>query len=381
MPDPDPYGSSPALRCRPGDHGFQATESGPAGARSGRHRDALLRPVLRPPGPVDVPTQLLPTTVLPSPRLRRRDRLPAGRRPPLPRPAGTGRCRPTAPRTGRRAGPGPVCCCWSPPCWRPWSAPLPATAVRVWRRPVPRRPLRRSQPNRPWPPHRRRRRIRRARCPQRRARSTPSRSRRRRCPSTVMIRVGSNGSGGTGSGFVLDTDGPHHDQQPCGRRRRGRRPDHRGLLRRRPGAGGAGRPQSRPTTWRSSRSTRRRTRLTPLPVGDSDDVRVGRAGRGDRLTAGARQHRHPGHRQCQEPTGGGQRRRRGRLAECLHQRDPDRCRHQPGQLRRTVGRCRRPGDRGQLGHPDARPEPRHQPATSASASPSRSTRRWRSASC
>ena len=26
-------------------------------------------------------------------------------------------------------------------------------------------------------------------------------------PSTVMIRVGSNGSGGTGSGFVLDTDG------------------------------------------------------------------------------------------------------------------------------------------------------------------------------
>ena len=133
--------------------------------------------------------------------------------------------------------------------------------------------LRRSPPNRPWPAP-----PTSSADPQTPVPAAPSQIdtvqvAASALPSTVMIRVGSNGSGGTGSGFVLDTDGPHHDQQPRDRRRRGRWPDHRDVLRRgRVRAELVGRS---PSYDLAVDQADRSHPLTPLPVGDSETVRVG----------------------------------------------------------------------------------------------------------
>ena len=125
-----------------------------------------------------------------------------------------------------------------------------------------------------------------------------------------MIRVGSDGSGATGSGFVIDTDGHimTNNHVVAGAADGGRitvvfsdgSPGD--------GAELVGRSPSYDLAVIKLSGSHP---LTPLPVGDSETVRsANRWWRSARRSA-LRQHRHPGHRQRQEPTRGGELRRRG----------------------------------------------------------------------
>ena len=193
-------------------------------------------------------------------------------------------------------------------------------------------------------------------------------------PSTIQVLAQYQGKkdGATGSGFVLDRsghyitnnhvvadavshDGPIEivDQNGDTLPRHGRRaqPDlrPRGALREGRPAAAAGEPRHR-------RGAPRR-----------------RPGRRVRLAARAQLDGHLRHRQRAEPTGHHERHRVGRVV--LHQRRADRCRDQPRQLRRPVGRPVRPRGRGQLRDRDDRQQRvGARRATSGSASRSRSTR-------
>ena len=89
-------------------------------------------------------------------------------------------------------------------------------------------------------------------------------------PSTVQIVAEYDGKdqGATGSGFVLDKQGPHHHQQPRGRPgRRGQRPDRGHRPGRQPLEGHRGRPQHglrhRRAQGRRPRSSRPRRSVRP----------------------------------------------------------------------------------------------------------------------
>ena len=198
----------------------------------------------------------------------------------------------------------------------------------------------------------------------------------RALPSVVTIKVSGADATGTGSGFVLTVRRLHPHQQP---RRRGRRQG--GTITVEFSNGTHEPAQDRrarraPTTWPSSRSTA--PDLPVLPLGAVQRRRRRRPGDRGRRPARPGQHRHQRHRQRPEPAGhaGGRGRR-----PVLHQRDPDRRRDQPRQLRRPAARHVRAGDRRQLGHRAACPAtaPATSRATSASASRSRATRPARTA--
>ena len=154
-------------------------------------------------------------------------------------------------------------------------------------------------------------------------------------PSVVQIKVDTAEGEATGSGFVAGRRGPARHQQP--RRRRSaratstvsfsdgttadrRRRGDLGELRHRGAAGGRAEPAraaarqlrlASSSATRSSRSARRWACPAPSPAASS----ARRTARSPRASEGGERQR-------------------------LHQRDPDRRRHQPGQLRRAAGQPR-----------------------------------------
>ena len=103
-----------------------------------------------------------------------------------------------------------------------------------------------------------------------------------------------------------------------------------------------------------------RTNLAAASLGSASALHVGDAVHRARLAARSARHRHGGHRVGAQPPGR-PRVTASRPVRCgsatggatagvttVHRRHPDRCRHQPGQLRRTAGQRRRAGRRHQL---------------------------------
>ena len=146
--------------------------------------------------------------------------------------------------------------------------------------------------------------------------------------------------------------GPRDHQQPRRRAgRRGRRPDRD----RRPGRQQVRRHGGRPQPGLRPRGPLLRGRQGPAArlAGRLEGAADRRGRRRTRLAAGPQLHRHRRHRQCARPAGDHGRRRRGGPV-LLHQRGPDRRRHQPGQLRWPAGQPARPGRRRELRDRDGR---------------------------
>ncbi len=210
-PGPDQYGPGPGESVAgPGDHGFQATEFR---AQPGPDPDATAThyfgPFSRPPGPVDEPTQVLPTYGAAQPPT-------FGGATGYPAPGGVPPLTPHPP-TAAAAAPPPT----KQPARRSRTgllllvaallAALVGTAAgyggaRLAQTSAPTvAPTVPAQPTVAAPPTS-------SADPQSPVPAAPSQIdtvqvAASALPSTVMIRVGSNGSGGTGSGFVLDTEG------------------------------------------------------------------------------------------------------------------------------------------------------------------------------
>ena len=167
--------------------------------------------------------------------------------------------------------------------------------------------------------------------------------RRRRHPERRDRQCPGHQLGRDGLGRHPDQRRHHPDQQPRGRRRRGRH-DHGGVLRRDPApatvVGADPAPTSPSSRRRTCRGSRRPASRTPTPSSS------GNSSSPSASPLGLRRHRDLRCRQCGGPPGADRRQRQPGRSRC----DPDRRRDQPRQLRRGPAQRRRQGDRDQLGH-------------------------------